>query len=308
MRRIVFVLLLMLPFICFSTVTKAHAQTTGITVHPSIVQLDLANDQPQTTLTYTNNTSQSILLTFSTSDVTELNDNYQLSFLDKKDAHNFKYGLSSWISFDSSSLLLNPHATGKLTVFITKDELSPGGHYGSILAEVQQANGSGNVSLKTIIATLIFVRANTGKEYEKANITTFAPEQTFFNFPQNFLLRFTNSGDTFLIPYGKVDIYDAFGQLIGRGTLNTGSLIVLPETLRRLEIPVSHFGGIVWPGMYHANLSLHFGKMNQQLTATTTFFTFGSFPIIFIGILLIITTLLIVKKLTIRKRKPQSLD
>ena len=289
-------------------VTKTRAQTTGITVHPSIVTLDMAVDQPQTTLSYTNNTSQTVLLNFSSSDVTELNENYQLSFLDKKDARNFKFGLSSWLDFSSSYLLLSPHTTEDLTIFIHKDELSPGGHYGSVLAEVQEPNSSGNVSLKTVIATLIFVRASTGKEYEKGNITTFAPEQTFFSFPTNFLLRFTNTGDTFLTPYGQVMLYDSFGQHIGKGILNTGSLIVLPESLRRLEIPINTFGNIVWPGIYHANLSMHFGKTNQPLHASTTFFTFGSLPaqLILGTILVVIVIGVIMKKIILQSTKSSS--
>lgn len=272
-----------------SFLSPVYAQTNGIEVSPSSVQLDFATDRPQTTLLYTNHTNQTVLLTFSASDVTELEDSYRVTFLEQKNAQNYKYGLSSWITFSNSSLLLNPGEKGSITIFIDKDKLSTGGHYGSILAHIQQAPGQGNVTINSVLATLIFVRTHTGKEYEKGQITTFAPEQNFFDFPQNLLLRFTNNGDTYVVPYGRALVYDMFGNTVAQGIVNTGSLLVLPESLRRLEIPLQPSTKILLPGMYHATISMHFGKTNQQLSSTVSFFSFGTLPVIqvLLGIILI---------------------
>lgn len=295
---IVFMGLSVYSFICLFHAVAYAQQHTGITVHPSSIQLDLATDKPQAVLTYINNTTEPVTLLFSTADVTDSGDSYSVSYLPQKDARNFTYGLSSWVSFSNDTLLLEPGEKGTETVFIDARQLTPGGHYGSILAQVQSTNSSAQVAIKSTLATLIFVRAHTGKEYEKGSISTFVPEQDFFDFPKNFLLRFTNSGDTYVTPYGSVIISDMWGNFVGKGVLNTGSLFVLPESLRRMEIPTQTFGGILWPGMYHATLSMHFGQTNQKLTSTTTFFSFGSLPIlqILVVLLMLINAYLFLRK------------
>ncbi len=269
--------------------SRAYAQTSGITVIPSIVQLDLATDKPKATIAYSNHTSQPVTLAFSTSNITGFEDSYSVTLLQPKNAQNYQYGLSSWIEFSNKSLVLDPGSTDSITIFIDKDKLSPGGHYGSVLAQIQQQNPSRSVTIKSVLATLVFVRTHTGKEYEKGSITTLAPEQNFWDFPQNFALRFTNSGDTYLIPYGRLNMYDIWGNAVGKGILNEGSLMILPQTLRRYEIPSQLFGSIVWPGIYHATLIMQFGKTNQTLTASTAFFSFGTLPIL--QIFLIILTI-----------------
>src|SRR5579872_2084138 len=103
---------------------------------------------------------------------------------------------------------------------------------------------------------------------------------------KTFLIRFTNSGDTYLTPYGRVLVYGMWGNVVGQGILNSGSLFVLPESLRRMEIPMQARNSILLPGIYHATLMMHFGKTNQQLSSTTTFFSLGTLPVIWIVLFL----------------------
>ena len=60
---------------------------------PSIMHVDLATDPPEYELTYTNNTNFPVNLNLSVQDFTELEETYQIQFLQGKDAANDKYPL-----------------------------------------------------------------------------------------------------------------------------------------------------------------------------------------------------------------------
>lgn len=278
---VVFVVLVVFP-------ARALAATPTLSVSPSIVYLDLSTDLPQTTLTYTNHSQESIQLSFSASDVVELEDGYQLSFLNPKSAQNFQYRLSSWISFGQNSLILSPGQSGSVIVSIAKDKLSPGGHYGSILASIQQKNGSGAVSVQAVLSSLIFVRSHTGVENEAGHITSFNLSQQWWDFPSMGVLRFNNTGDVELVPYGLIQILDSQNHLVAKGIVNETSAMTLPETLRRYDIPLTSLSSFLFPGWYHATLSLHFGKSNEKATQTLVFFTQGSIPLTTICIVFLI--------------------
>ena len=84
-------------------------------------------------LTYANNTKSEINLVLSVQDFTELEDSYKIDFLTGKDSANYKYSLSSWISFENKNLDLAPGEKKSVKVFIDKNRITKGGHYASIL-------------------------------------------------------------------------------------------------------------------------------------------------------------------------------
>src|ERR1035437_4872725 len=162
----IFVVISMLGF--FST-PAAHAQTKaqeqkGITVSPSIAHIDLATDPAEYTLTYTNTTGTDINLLLSVQDLSEFEGTYQINFLNQKDAANYKYSLSSWISFENKNIELNPGEKKTVKVFIDKNRITKGGHYASILAQIQQPQSKTVINILPTLSSLLFVRASTGKE------------------------------------------------------------------------------------------------------------------------------------------------
>jgi len=152
----------------FITSSYSFAQKPqGITVIPSIAHLDLAQDKPEYELTYINNTKSDINLLLSVQDFTELEDSYKIDFLQGKDALNYKYSLSSWISFENKNLQLSPGETKSIKIFIDKNRITKGGHYASILAEIVQENQKGKINVRGMLSSLLFVRASTGQEVEE---------------------------------------------------------------------------------------------------------------------------------------------
>ncbi len=271
-------------------ISPAFAQQQTISVTPSIIHLDLATDQPQTKLFYKNTSSQTLELTFSAQDVTALENGYKLSFLDDKNFQNYQYGLSSWIHFSDNSLILDPGETNNITIFIDKDKLTPGGHYATILAHIkeQYTQGLQQIHIQGTLGSLLFVRTNTGKEYEAASLPSFETQRELIEFPTTFYFRFTNSGDTDLTPYGLLEITDASHTIVAKGMVNAASAPTLPQSIRGYYVSVRTLKPFLWPGMYTATLSLHFGKSHQRLTKTFVFFSQGSLPLIPIVVALVL--------------------
>lgn len=248
-----------------------------ITVLPQLTQVDLSHDLPETQIFYTNNSSSPVELALSVQDVRELEDRNPVGILDPKEAANYKYSLSSWVFLDKQTLLLNPGETKPITVTITKDKLSPGGHYGSVLAEMKTTDtNKKTVKIKGVLASLLFVRASTGSEIEEAKIAFFGPSDQGLSLPTTFIFRFQNTGNVDLTPYGVLTIKDGREKTIASGVVNEDSLITLPESIRKYTITTKPIHTTILPGKYTATLSLHFGKGRKTLTSSTTFLTLGS--------------------------------
>ena len=277
----------------FLPLKNAYAQTQkGITVSPSIIHIDLATDQPKYELTYTNNTNTNINLVLSVQDFSELEANYQLNFLSQKDAANYKYSLASWISFENNNLQLNPGEKKTVTVFINKDRITKGGHYASILAQVQQTQDKSTINILPTLSSLLFVRASTGQEIEQGKINEFTELRDGIEFPQTFITMFQNSGNVHVVPHGLIQIYDPLGNLVAKGTFNINSLDALPESIRRFDTNIDLYQKILLPGIYTAKINLHFGNTDKTASTNVKFFSQGMFDFIKIALGIIIISLL----------------
>lgn len=281
--------------ICLLHAPSAYSQTQkGITVFPSIMHLDLASDPPEYELTYINNTNTEINLLLSAQDFSELEDSYKINFLEGKDATNYKYSLSSWISFENKNIQLAPNERKSVKIFIDNKRITKGGHYASILAEIIQPQTKKEVTIKAILSTLLFVRASTGLEIEDGKISSLKTSRDGIEHPEAFVLRFQNNGNVHVIPYGLIEVFDPFGNKIAGGILNEGSLDALPESIRRYEIKTKTESKLLMPGFYKAKIAIHYGKTNQKINGEIKFLSQGSFNFALIGMILILGVLLII--------------
>lgn len=292
----------------WASVTPVKAQNQypeGITVIPSIWHLDLATDPPEYDLKYINNTDSNISLEIDVQDFTGLEEGYKISYLEEKDATNYKYSLSSWLSFENRNLLLAPGEEKSIKVFIDKDRITLGGHYASIMAKAVSENVEREININPVISSLLFVRASTGREIESGEIITFKPDRSLVNFPENFILRFENSGNVHVVPYGQVQITDMFGSFVANGILNEKSLDALPESIRRYDIPIISNSKFMLPGIYTAKIDMHFGKSKNKLTKTTHFFSEGSIDFIKLGFIILV---ILITALVLRKKKKKKIE
>lgn len=259
-----------------TTLENKTEASSGITVTPSIASIDLKTDKPIVELIYKNSTTTEIELDLSARDFKDLSEGYKVQILDDNDAKNYKYSLSSWITFENSVVLLQPGESKTTKIFIDQSRLSPGGHYASIQAEIKQSRiTKENVSIKGILSSLLFVRASTGKEIEEMNIEDATKGNGLF-FPTDITIQLKNSGNVELSPYGLIEVYNPFNKIVSKGYMNQGSNITLPETLRSYSVPLIKPNGILLPGYYEVKITIRYGKTDRQITKTIKFFSYGS--------------------------------
>lgn len=277
MRTIFISLFFILIFLIFPRPGSAQ-EKPGITVTPSIVRLDLSTDAPEAEIYYKNNTKLQVELNFSAQDFSQEEETGRVKFLLEQDAKNYQYSLTSWITFEKSSITLSPNERQSIKIFINKDKLTPGGHYATIQAELKQsAKGEkGQVPVNAILSSLLFVRTATGNEREEISLQSASPIRTFLGFPDTFLIRVQNKGNVELIPYGLIEIKDVFGNVVAKGIINEGSLITLPESIRRLDIPITRQTRFITPGIYKAEINIHFGKEGKNVSGQVTFVSWRS--------------------------------
>ena len=186
-----------------------------------------------------------------------------------------------------------------MKIFIDKNRITKGGHYASILAEIQQPETKQQVAVKAVLSSLLFVRASTGQEIEDGKISDFSALRDGVDYPDTYLVRFQNNGNVNVIPYGQIQVFDPLGNLVARGPFNVDSLDALPESIRDYQTKVLTYQKVLLPGIYTAKVDLKFGKTNQKATATIKFFSQGMFNF---GKIVLTLIILILLSLYFRKR------
>ena len=295
---ILFFALLFIPSLTYAQVI----QPNSLSVSPSLLQLDLAKDTSEANLTYTNTTSQTLEVSLSASDFAPLEDGYKISFLSQKDADNYKYSLSSWVDFSEKTILIPPNSKKTITVFIAKDKLTSGGHYATILAQMHSVKAN-DIQINSVLASLLFVRTNSGKEIDAASIVSMDTDGDLLTFPSSVTLRINNTGDSALTPYGLIQVKDSLNREVARGILNTDSQQVLPESIRSYTVRLRSLTLAFLPGRYHVVLTMHYGKKLIYATKSINVLSQGQLPYVqFILIIAIFLTIgLIFKRKLPRK-------
>jgi len=293
-----FIVILVCPATSFA---KAQITNDLITVTPSLLFLDLQKDKPEADYYYKNDTNQIVVVSLSATDFRPLEDGYKISFIQGKDAASYKYRLSSWITFEKNTLIIPSHSSETVKVFINKNELTPGGHYAIIAANLSEDQQKGNLHIQGILSSFLFVRTNTGKETEEATIASLIPLQQFFEFPQAISLRFYNTGNTELIPYGEIQIKDFFGNIVSTGIINDASSMTLPESIKKYIVLIHNTNVILLPGIYTVTTHLHYGKAEKIINKTQSFFSFGS-PISILAVLIVFPTCFFLSYLLLGKK------
>lgn len=274
MKYVLSFLILTTSFFLLTGITNAQSKS-NITVSPQLIQLDLSTDPAEAEYTYTNNTGQTIELKFTMQDVKELEDRGIPGILDPNESRDYNFGLSSWARFSTNNLVLAPGESKSVTVFIDRKRLTLGGHYATVLAELQQKDEQKTVKLRAILSTLLFVRAGSEYEQEQANIVQISNNSGLFSFPSTVTFRLQNTGNVDLTPYGTVSITSPLGDEVARGIINEDSLITLPDSTRRYIVKINKYADVVLPGIYKTTVKLKYGKNKFTVEDSSYFFILG---------------------------------
>ncbi len=216
---------------------------SGIIVSPGLLEvvLDKPQEEKKIEIFYTNNTNAPITLEIFPIDFKQQDIRGGISFLGK-DSGNFSYSLSSFLSFQTNFLKLDPQEKKSIQLTVkNRDDLSPGGHYAAVIARMLISENEDTSAMRVApsLSSMILLRKTGG---ERFNLTLRSVDYNggaiAFSYTSHMSILFNNQGNVHLVPYGRVEVRDMFGRLVRQGTVNTGSLPVFPESQRSIDIDV----------------------------------------------------------------------
>lgn len=150
-----------------------------------------------------------------------------------------------------------------------------GGYFGAIRFTPSSLKGGGQVNLSASVVSLILLTV-PGNAVEKLELTDFSVRQNgtasyHFDDPDNLQLfaRFENKGNLQVGPFGKVSVKSG-NKVIYEADFNNNNPreVVLPDGARRWDVPLDNIGSF---GNYTVTATFTYGKNNQTIEATKSF-------------------------------------
>jgi len=232
-----------------------------------------------------NKSADSINIKVRIEDFTAVGEEGQVALIE-----NGPQSLTSWTVLEPATFPLKPGEAKEIVAKINVPKEAAGGHYGSFVFSVGGGQATpGTASVAQELASLFLIRIS-GPVSEKLLISEFSAP-AFLEFgPVPFTIKFTNSGNVHVKPFGLINITDIFGRVV-KDVVVRGETNIFPGASRIVTVNYDE----KWLfGPYKAQAVLNFGSKNEALLATTTFFVF---PVrIAAAILLVLFVLYISRK------------
>ncbi len=244
--------------------TRAAAKntTSGISLSPFVQQIALQpNDGARSfSLTFTNHTDTLQELNLASRDFGSLNDTGGV-LLEGSSGFTQKYGLTSWLSLEADTVVLQPKESRAVLVSIdNRSSLQPGGHYGAVVASVNSLNDQvGNhVVVNQQLLSLILVDKVGGEHYD-LKLDRVNQNGNWLHLPNDIRLRFQNPGNVHVVPRGIVKLKSPSGRVLAQGIINSESAYILPESYRELFVPLTRTASAPpLPGIYHVEVDYRY--------------------------------------------------
>lgn len=261
--------------------TLAATPPKGISISPFQQQITMAGTGSDQSfeLSLANNTGALQEIKLSSRDFGSLNDTGGVLLEGSKD-YDQKYGLVSWLSLGTDTVLLEPGESRNVPITIqNRADLQPGGHYGAVVASVNSLDdqASNRVVANQQLLSLLFV-TKTGGEHYDLQLKDIASNGNWLHLPNKVTLRFQNPGNVHIIPRGIVRLKSPSGRVLAQGVINSESAILLPETFRELRVPLTSTATAVpVPGLYRIEVEYRYDGIAQSVKRHTTL-NFVSLP------------------------------
>jgi hypothetical protein len=226
------------------------------------------------------------------------------------------YMLASWIHLERTEIILEPGQRIEIPYIISVPSYAEsGGHYAAIFWSTQapdvKSAGAG-VAIASKIGSLVLLRVQ-GEIIEQGRLSEFSlkEKKKFYNhLPIDFIVRFENTGNVHLKPFGKIEISDMFypvrnlfsdgvgkkidGVLVNTAISPEGSEVpignVLPQSKRMFEVswaknnlatpPKTFLEKVRYEkenfalGKYEGILNLEYGSQQQKIQRGIVFWVF----------------------------------
>jgi hypothetical protein len=244
---------------------------TGLTISPSQKEITLSSGLlvATTTVSFTNNTSASVVGTIRILDFKTLDETGGLLF-SQAGVSLSKYGLANWMTLPNGPTInvLSGKSVDIPVHIDNRADLAPGGHYGAVVITLgaPAVTGSNKAGFKQELVSLLFVKKLDGAVYSLQLQSLKADSHD--RIPLIATTRFQNSGNVHVVPRGYVTVTDSAGKLLAKGTINPDSTILLPGTTRQLlttlqPIATSHQSG-------HYKLTAYYRYDEQQTFSSSS--------------------------------------
>lgn len=231
-----------------ATASLAAAQSTepdfgqaSLIVTPTFqeVVLDASASAVTSTLTVTNKTSQPLDFEVFPVAISQIDSRGGVMLADKP-LTGTTHTLAGYIEVLEPTFQILPQESKDIAVRISNSlNLSPGGHYASLIVRTVSpaAEQPSNQSVLPALSSFMLVRKTGGEQYNLfLSKLLLNRRRIWTSFPTLATLTFENQGNVHTIPRGQVSITDLFGRTVLEGTVNEGSLFVLPRSQREVMV------------------------------------------------------------------------
>lgn len=169
-----------------------------------------------------------------------------------------------WIIPQFLEISLLPLQTKKIDFIVAvPQDISAGGHYGSIVFEPEGSLNTNNNFGVLVLLTVLKEGTATGASINKISSGIFQDKD-----PINLSLSVTSLGNTHFTANGNIIFKDLFGR--ETANFNLGKLIVYPTNTRQFDFEWKNHSGF---GIYRAQANLtNTTQKDQTLSASTWFF------------------------------------
>lgn len=184
-----------------------------------------------------------------------------------------------------------------VTITVPKDAQA-GGYFGAVRFAPTNPDDGGQVNLSASVASLILMTV-PGDTVEKLDLTNFDIQQgglskTMFSSSNDLQasFRFQNKGNVQIGPFGKISVKQGNNVVYETDFNNKDQRdMILPDSARRWDVPLKEIGSF---GKYTVHATFTYGKKNQSIEVTKSFWVIPTAVIIATIVALLVVIGLIV--------------
>lgn len=251
---------------------SANNKSSGISISPFVQEIiiDASDVEKSYTLRLTNNTSVVQTIALRAQDIGSLNETGGV-LLEGSKGFSQKYGLTSWLSLEKSSVVIDPGKSAEVLATVSNREtLQPGGHYGAVIATINAVDPkTGNeVTVQQELTSLLLINKAGGAKYD-LKLAGATHNGNLVRLPDTVRLRFQNPGNVHVVPRGIVHLRSPSGQVVAQGIINDESAYVLPESYRQMYVELKPMGKqFNVPGEYSIDIDYRYDEINRYATVS----------------------------------------
>lgn len=279
----------------------AATPNRGFAISPAFqnVTVKAGQSEAQFTLEIGNNSAQDQNFRLTATDFGSLDEEGGVAFLGQPASElEHRYGLASWLKLEKDAVFVPAGKSVQMRVSLeNRPSLSPGGHYGAVLATAvtdtgQAVSGDPRVGVRQVLSSLVLAIKDGGGMAD-LRLVSQATDAHFWHLPSTIEQRFQNVGNVHAVPRGTIEVRDPFGRVVTRGAANAESGAILPESFRRYSSPLDKIATAWAPGFYSVVSSYRYDGTSQTKTFTTHFWYAGIVAVWFTVLAAVAVTILL---------------